>query len=70
MVHFFECSTAVANYNIETQIEMRDMTVEHLPGDDAARVKLSASGQVLRLPPFRRGRRKVQQPCIAVGGAA
>ena len=32
MVHFSECSTVAANCNTETQIEMRDRTVEHFPG--------------------------------------
>ena len=31
MVHFSECSTAAANCNNETQIEMRGGTVEHFP---------------------------------------
>ena len=31
MVHFSECSTAAANCNTRTQIEMRDGTVEHFP---------------------------------------
>ena len=32
MLHFSECSTVVANCNAETQIKMRDGTVEHFPG--------------------------------------
>ena len=31
-VHFSECSTVAENCNCETQIEMRDGTVEHFPG--------------------------------------
>ena len=31
MVHFSECSTIAANCNTETQIEMRDGTVEQFP---------------------------------------
>ena len=35
MVHFSECSTIAANCNNETQIGMRDWTVEHFPADAA-----------------------------------
>ena len=35
MVHFSECSTVAANCKAETQIEMRDGTVEHFPGQEA-----------------------------------
>ena len=31
MVHFSYCSTVEANCNTETQIKMRDVTVEHFP---------------------------------------
>ena len=31
-MYFTECSSVAANYNTETQIEMRDGTVEHFPG--------------------------------------
>ena len=31
MLHFSECSTVAANCNTETEIEMRDGTVEHFP---------------------------------------
>ena len=32
MVHFSKCSTTAANCSPETQIEMKDGTVEHFPG--------------------------------------
>ena len=31
MVHFSQCSTVAGNWDTETQIEMRDGTVEHFP---------------------------------------
>ena len=37
-----------------------------VPRDDAARVKVSTGGQVLRRPPSRRGRRQVEQPRVAI----
>ena len=51
MVHFCECSTVATNYNTETQIEMRDRTVEHFPvgeegeGPEAARHVSHHEGQ-------------------------
>ena len=37
MVHFSECSRVAANYNTETQIEMRGRTIEHFPGQPLPR---------------------------------
>ena len=47
MVHFSECSTVAANCNTETQIEMRDGTVEHFPED--ARLGRGALGQLMEV---------------------
>ena len=40
MVHFSECSTVAANCNTETQIEMRDETVKHIPEGGFERAKV------------------------------
>ena len=46
MLHFSEFSTVAANCNTETQIEMRDGTVEHFPVCDEAPVLHGAALEV------------------------
>ena len=45
MVHFPKCSTVAANCSTETQVEMRDGTVEHFPGEVAADFPAIHGGQ-------------------------
>ena len=66
MVHFSECSTVGASCNTETQIEMRDGTVEHLPELDRARLcRLGVvRPDVLRAQAMERVRRHRRLPAV------
>ena len=50
MVHFSECSTVATNCNAETQIEMRDGTVEHFPEGLVGAVDRHARGHEVLVP--------------------